>query len=136
LSLSETEKVTDAIYGLPPSNLFNCSTLETIILLNISDHLILGRLSILCFNSSGIDNVTVAIFVSTDYVSKRKYVDIYKSFGLDVDNLIQDSESSSLRFKDQESESSSCKENITPSSIKDINNKPTLLLTFLFSSYS
>ncbi len=77
-----TEKVTDAIYSLLPSNLFNCSTFEDIILLNISDHLILGCLSILDFNSSEIDNVTVAIFNPLgDSVCEHNYVETYKSFG-------------------------------------------------------
>lgn len=83
LSLSGTEKVTDAIYSLPPSNFFNCSNLEAIILLNISDHLISGCLSILDLNSSDRDNVTVAMFTPINYVNEHKYVNIYKSFGFD-----------------------------------------------------
>jgi len=110
LSSSGTEKVTDGIYSLPPSSFFNCSTLEAIIFLNISDHLIPGCLSILDFNSFGIDNVTVAIFnplndLVYDSVCEHKYVDIYKCFGLNeegdigklkdknTDNTIQDKRS-------------------------------------------
>ena len=85
LTLSGIANVTVAIYNSPLSticsNFFNCSTLRIIMLLNTSDHLIPGCLSNLFFNSSGIDNVTVAIFVPpNNYVNRHKYVDVFKPF--------------------------------------------------------
>src|SRR3989344_5258723 len=64
-------------------------TLDIIIFLNTSDHLTSGNLSIFSFTFSDIDKVIVAIFnLQPNYVYKRKYVDIYKTFDFKKNLLI------------------------------------------------
>src|SRR3989344_5706905 len=90
LNSSGIANVKDVIYLTSNySNFLNCLTLDIIIFLNTSDHLTSGNLSIFSFTFSDIDKVIVAIFnLQPNYVYKRKYVDIYKTFDFKKNLLI------------------------------------------------
>jgi len=89
LSCLSSENVKLAIYITPLltncSNFFNCSTLLLSPSLATSTQFTWGSLSNFSFNSSGIDNVILSIFLPpSDYFYTSNNLDIYKSFDSEV----------------------------------------------------